>query len=83
MTQQTFFYIIGYNISDPEKNTVYGLGRIGELGESFLNTIRLAPSQNMLFLLERSIVSVKSLESVYEENNIESTKVLKLDCEGT
>ena len=73
---------IGYTIKSDEHRFLYGLGKLNSLNVGQIEIARRKGGANHLHLVQRDLVPIKTIKSIYMENNIHDIKVLKLDCEG-
>ena len=74
-------YNLDQNVPSADRN-LYGMARLGGINRAQIDIARGNPEVDVLYLIHRDLVPVRTIRSIYMENNIHEIKVLKLDCEG-
>lgn len=75
--------MLGYSILEPSSNYMYGVAKIGDMSPELLRSMRFnVDTVGHLSLYTRQVVPVKTIKTIFTENDIDSTELLKLDCEG-
>lgn len=75
---------LGYSLESKHERTLYGMGMLNMINPVQLDIAANDPENgDVLHFIQRDLVPVKTIQSIYTENNIVDIKVLKLDCEGT
>ena len=74
---------LGYSLELETEKFLYGMAMLNTINPTQLDIARNDPENgDILHLIQRDLVAVKTIQSIYIENNIYDIKVIKLDCEG-